>query len=152
MNLNQAAKMSGAVIRCEYDLTERPSKVWRALTDADLLSVWLMPNDIRAEVGHRFTFRGQPRPGWDGIIHCEVLEVVLEQRLVYSWRGGSSQQDTANHLDTVVAWTLMPTAEGTKLLLEHSGFEPEGFAFQAMSQGWKGKVAQRLNDMLSRMQ
>jgi uncharacterized protein YndB with AHSA1/START domain len=70
----------------EYELPEAPKKVWRALTEPKLLEAWLMPNDIRAEVGHRFNFRAQPVPGWDGTVYCQVLEVVPEQRLVYAWR------------------------------------------------------------------
>ena len=69
-------------ILVDYDLPDTPENVWRALTDPRLLEAWLMPNDIQAEVGHQFTFRTQPVPGWDGIVHCEVLEVVPLKRLV----------------------------------------------------------------------
>jgi uncharacterized protein YndB with AHSA1/START domain len=56
-----------------------PQKVWRALTDPGLLASWLMPNDFEPRVGHRFTFRTDPVPahGFDGIVRCEVLELVL---------------------------------------------------------------------------
>ena len=33
-----------------------------------LLAAWLMENDIRPVVGHRFTFRAQPTPGWNGVV------------------------------------------------------------------------------------
>lgn len=36
--------------------------LWRALTDSELLATWLMPNDFRAEVGHRFTMTTDPAP------------------------------------------------------------------------------------------
>ena len=49
----------------DYDLAQSPAKVWRALTEPELVAAWLMPNDLRAEVGHRFTFRAQPMPGGD---------------------------------------------------------------------------------------
>lgn len=40
-------------------------------------------------------------------------------------------------LDTVVTWTLSPSGEGTKLLLEHEGFRDEdAFAHEVMSGGW----------------
>jgi uncharacterized protein YndB with AHSA1/START domain len=48
-------------------------RVWAALTSSDALAVWLMPNDFKPVVGHRFTFRTKPAPGFDGIVHCEVL-------------------------------------------------------------------------------
>src|SRR5262249_37620569 len=60
-------------IRLDEFLAHPPARVWRALTDPDLLARWLMPNDFRPAAGHRFTFRTDPRPGFDGIVHCEVL-------------------------------------------------------------------------------
>jgi uncharacterized protein YndB with AHSA1/START domain len=135
-----------------YDLAAPPAKVWRALTEPALLARWLMPNDLRAEVGHRFTFTAQPMPGWDGVVHCEVLEVEPERRLAYSWRGGSDGPGSpGGRLDTVVRWTLTPSASGgTALRLEHAGFTPlNRFAFDAMSRGWGGKLAGRIADVVA---
>ena len=116
----------------DYELPGPPAKVWRALTDAKLLASWLMDNDIQAVVGHRFTFRSRPMGDWDGTVRCEVLEVVPNEKLSYSWRGGS--------LDSVVTWTLAPHGMGTKLHLEHDGFtEGTGFAYNAMAKGWQDK-------------
>jgi uncharacterized protein YndB with AHSA1/START domain len=110
-----------------------------------------MPNDIRAMVGHRFNFRAQPVPGWDGTVYCEILEVVPERRLVYAWRGGLQKLEGYGHeVDTVVTWELTPTANGgTRLHLEHSGFDPDSFAFKAMGQGWRGKIADRISQALA---
>src|SRR4051812_1912572 len=103
----------------EYDLAHAPAKVWRALTESELVSAWLMKNDLRPIVGHKFTFQSQPMPGWDGVVHCEVTEALVEHKLTYTWRGGSGDF----RLDTVVTWTLTPTAGGGTLLrLEHTGF------------------------------
>lgn len=150
MNENQAAKDKRSII-VVYDLPHTPKNVWRALTDPKLLEAWLMPNNIRAEVGYRFQFRSQPVPGWDGTVDCEVLEVLPEQRLVYSWRGGSQKLPGYGHeLDTVVTWELMPTADGgTRLHLEHSGFDPDSVAFKAMNQGWRETIAKRIAQVLS---
>ena len=135
-------------IEVDYDLPQSPAKVWRALTEPELLAGWLMPNDIRPVVGHAFTFKAQPMPGWDGVVHCEVLEAEPNQRLRYSWRGGAE----ASRLESVVTWTLTPTSGGTRLVLEHSGFLPRNaFAFDAMSKGWSGKVGERLNEVLVRL-
>lgn len=153
MNCDQSGEAAQATIQVEYDLAEAPRKVWRALTDPELLAAWLMPNDFFAAVGHQFTFRSQPTPGWDGVVYCTVLEIVPELRLVYSWRGGSHHlTGYGQQLDTVVRWTLFPTAEGgTRLVLEHSGFDTEGFAFKAMGQGWRGKIASRLGDVIAKL-
>jgi hypothetical protein len=79
-----------------------------------------MATDMRPLVGHSFTFRQEPTPWWDGMVHCEVLELELHKRLRYAWRTGGPE---ASRLDTVVTWTLTPTPSGgTRLLLEHSGF------------------------------
>src|SRR5579871_6631661 len=89
-------------ISVEYDLPHPPAKVWRALTEPELLASWLMVNDIRPVVGHAFTFKAQPMPGWDGTVQCEVIEVEPERRLRYSWSGGAED----SRLESVVTWTL----------------------------------------------
>src|SRR5438045_3841323 len=50
-----------------------PERVWRALTDADAMAAWLMPNDFKPLLGHRFQFRTKPAPGFDGVVNCVVL-------------------------------------------------------------------------------
>lgn len=113
--------------------------VWEHLTNAGLLAQWLMPNDIRPVVGHQFRFKARPMPkfGFDGIVHCEILEVIPHRRLVYSWRGGS--------LDSIVTWTLDATDKGTILTLEHKGFD--GFKnllpYFIMGRGWV-KIGKKL--------
>ncbi len=142
--------MSTQSIVVEYELARPPAKVWRALTEPKLLAAWLMENDIRAVVGHRFTMRAQPVPGWDGVVHCEVLEVVPNEKLSYSWRGGSDKVPGFAPLDTVVTWTLTPTAAGTRLRLEHSGFLPaNAFALDNMGKGWRGKLADSLQRVIA---
>src|SRR4051812_45490182 len=54
----------------ERELPYPPEKIWRALTEPDLLAEWLMQNDFEPAVGHRFTFRGD----W-GAVDCRVLQV-----------------------------------------------------------------------------
>jgi len=38
-------------LRFTRHLKHQPDKVWRALTEQGLLSAWLLPNDMRPEVG-----------------------------------------------------------------------------------------------------
>jgi uncharacterized protein YndB with AHSA1/START domain len=65
--------------------------------------------------------------------------------------GGSQNLEGYGHeLDTVVTWQLTPTPDGGTLLrLEHSGFDPDSFAFKAMGQGWRGKLAERITQALA---
>jgi uncharacterized protein YndB with AHSA1/START domain len=130
-----------------------PEKVWRALTDPKILETWLMPNDIRAEVGARFNFHTKPGQGWSGTIDCEVLQVETNRLLVYTWGGGSkAAEGYGQRLDTVVTWTLTPTEEGgTHLRLEHAGFDPDSFALKVMGQGWSGKISDRIRAVLESM-
>lgn len=111
-----------------------PERVWRALTDPVAIEDWLMPNDFRPVPGHRFQFRTQPRPGFDGIVDCEVIEIDPPRRLAYSWRGGG--------LDTIVSFTLEGCAEGTRLRLEHTGFRGARAMMVSyiMGSGWGSKI------------
>ena len=96
--------------------------------------------------GKRFTFQTTPAGAWDGVIHCEVLEVTPNERLVYSWQGGhEGNVGYGSRLDTVVTWTLARVENGTRLRLVHSGFvlPKNDAAFKNMSEGWK-KVVGRI--------
>ena len=119
-----------------------PRDVWQALTNRELLCQWLMPNDFEPRVGHRFTFRTDPAPGFDGIVHCEVLELVHERKLTISWRGGGN--------DTVVTFTLEPVAAGTRLRLSHRGFAGvKGRLIGAMlGNGWRNMLDRKLPRLL----
>jgi uncharacterized protein YndB with AHSA1/START domain len=139
--------VSGArTVRVDEFLPHTPTRVWKALTDPDLLAKWLMPNDFRPVVGHRFTFRTDPRPnvGFDGVIHCEVLAAEPERLLRFTWRGGP--------LDTTVTWTLAPEGRGTRLFLEHDGFDPDDpaqqFTRQILDGGWRSNVMSALRSAL----
>jgi uncharacterized protein YndB with AHSA1/START domain len=89
-------------------------RVWRALTDSEAMADWLMENDFKPEIGHRFQFHTKPAPGFDGIVDCEVLELQPPRRMAFSWKGGG--------IDTIATFTLEPVPEGTHLRLEHAGF------------------------------
>ncbi len=149
--IDKTARSQTESLWFEVELPHAPAKVWRALTDPALVAEWLMPNDFRAEVGHRFTMRAQPVGGWDGVVRCEVLEVIPRARLRYTWVGGAAGNDAYGApLDTVVTWSLTPTAGGTLLRLEHAGFGPKNaFAFEMMGQGWRGRVGARLGETLA---
>lgn len=106
-------------IAFECDLPEAPEKVWRALTVPELVAAWLMPNDLKPEPGARFTFSGKPGEG--GSVECEVLDVVPERLIRYSWRDEDARRQA---LDSTVTFELARTTEGgTHLRIVHSGFQ-----------------------------
>lgn len=118
-----------------------PQVLWRTLTRGDLMGRWLMePSGFAAEVGNRFTFSTTPAGGWDGLIRCEVIEVVPHERLAYRWSGGDpGNAGYGSPLDTIVTFFLSPAEGGTRLRLVHAGFvlPRNQTAFEGMSQGWK---------------
>lgn len=125
-------------------LPHTPATLWKTLTSSELMGRWLMvPTGFEPVKGKAFTFQTTPAGAWDGVIHLQVLEVVPNERLVYSWKGGhESNAGYGAPLDTVVTWTLTPVAGGTRLRLVHAGFVPQrnDVAFQKMSEGWKHVV------------
>jgi len=118
-------------ISFEFDLPHRPEKVLRAITDPVLLSQWLLPVlDLELEPGAAFTFKAQPQPGFDGIVNCRLLEIDVHRKLSWAWVVGD--------IDTVVTFTLAPTASGTRLSLVQSGFKPnQKKNFSGARYGWR---------------
>jgi uncharacterized protein YndB with AHSA1/START domain len=99
-------------------------KIWRALTQPQLIEEWLMKNDFEPVVGHSFSLRAD----W-GAVDCQVLAIEPNKTLSYTWG--------AYGLESVVTWTLMPTSTGTHLRMEQSGFRPDQQqAYQGAKGGW----------------
>ena len=149
--MSHQASLAPRDIVVEDVLPHSPEKVWRALTTSELIGRWLMPNDFKPVVGQRFTFKTQPMGSWDGIVHCEVLEVEPNRRLVYSWKGGSDDNPKyGSRLDSVVTWTLSSEKGGTRLRLVHAGFRSPGndFAYDAMKSGW-GHIMARIAEIIT---
>jgi uncharacterized protein YndB with AHSA1/START domain len=114
----------------EKDMPHPPEKIWRTLTEAPLIGQWLMDNDFRPVVGHKFTLRTKPVPHWNGVIECEVLAIEPNQRLSYSW--GSMG------MGTIVTWTLTPGEGGTHVRMEQSGFpSADSASYKGATYGWQ---------------
>lgn len=125
-------------VTVERELPFAPEKIWRALTAPHLLAEWLMQTDFAPVAGHRFQFRGD----W-GAADCVVKTVEPNKSLVYSW--------DAMGLCSTVTWTLTPTAAGTRLRMEQTGFKPDQTqAFQGATYGWQAMFA-KLEQVLARL-
>jgi uncharacterized protein YndB with AHSA1/START domain len=131
-------------ISFDFDLPHAPSKVWRALTEPKLLSEWLLPvMGLALAPGAAFTFNAPPQPGWDGIVNCRLVEIEPQRKLSYTWASAG--------IDTVVTFTLTPTATGTRLSLVQSGFkEDQKRNFGGARYGWKA-MGGKLVDVLGRI-
>jgi uncharacterized protein YndB with AHSA1/START domain len=116
------------VIRLSQFINHPPAKVWKALTDPTSHAKWWAAGDVKPVVGHRFTL---DMGSW-GQQPCEVLAVEPERLLSYSFAPGT--------LDSTITWRLEPENDGTRLHLEHAGFDldsPLGKkAFEGMGSGW----------------
>ena len=128
----------------ELDLKHPPEKVWRALTEPALLAEWLLPViDLKLERGAAFTFKTQPYPGWDGTVNCRFIEIEAQRKLSYRW--------DVPFLQTVVTFTLTPTASGTRLSIVQTGFTPDQKRESGGARyGWK-MMGGKLVDLLERI-
>ncbi|GIH92834.1 SRPBCC domain-containing protein [Planobispora siamensis] len=139
-------------------LAHPPAKVWRALTEPELLAQWLMPGDFRLEVGHRYTMRAVPMPGtgfsgtgFSGTVLAEVLAYETGRMLKIGWRDAAPGHDTG----WTITWTLEPEGSGTRLFLLHEGFDPDDplqrRARSIMGGGWRSMVLRDLEAALARL-
>jgi len=108
------------------------ARVWLALTDPGLIPLWTStgaggrPEGFAPVPGTRFRFVARPKPGWNGIVNCEVLEVSAPSLLRYSWTGDGGGDVTE------VVYRLEPLSSGgTRFTYEHTGFTGIGGAFMA---------------------
>lgn len=115
--------MTDRILVIERRLPHAQDKVWRALTQSELMADWLMPNDFEPVAGKPFTLRTDPTPHWNGIVTGEVLEVQPMSRLVYKW------------YDMTIVMTLTPEDGGVLLRLEQSGFANDQ-AYAGAQYGW----------------
>lgn len=130
-----------------WDLPHPPAKVWRALTEPALVAQWLMETDLAPVQGKKFSFRQKAQPWWDGVVHSEILASDPPKRLSYAWATAPGQ--AAPQLDTIVTWTLTPIEGGTRLALEHTGFQPGNEqAFAGAKLGWDRNVGDSLAGLL----
>jgi uncharacterized protein YndB with AHSA1/START domain len=127
-------------VEAEQFLPHPPAAVWRALTEPQLLAQWWAPTDIAPVVGHAFSITF---PDW-GAQRCTVTAVDEPRVLAYTFSEGV--------LDSVITWSLNPEGAGTRLFLEHAGFDidtPIGkTGFNGMGAGWPGVIS-RINGVIA---
>jgi uncharacterized protein YndB with AHSA1/START domain len=97
-----------ATIRVDQFVAAPPAKVWRLLTEPELMRLWWAEGQVAAVVGHQFTL---DMPGY-GKQPCKVLEVDPPHRFVYTFTPAWT-----------LTWRLEPEGTGTRVILEHSGFD-----------------------------
>lgn len=122
-----------ATIRVDQFVAAPPAKVWRLLTEPALMRLWWAEGQVAAVVGHQFTL---DVPGY-GKRPCTVLEVNPPHLFVYTFTAAWT-----------LTWRLEAEGEGTRVFLEHSGFDLNdnrmAQAFERMGTGWRDVVLPRL--------
>jgi uncharacterized protein YndB with AHSA1/START domain len=134
--MNEASGETRSVV-VEREIAYPPEKIWRALTQPHLIQEWLMKNDFKPVLDHRFNLRAD----W-GTVDCQVVTIEANRTLAYSW--------AALGLESVVTWTLTPSGTGTVLRMEQVGFRPDQQqAYQGAKFGWPRFFA-NLEQLLAR--
>jgi uncharacterized protein YndB with AHSA1/START domain len=119
----------------------RPSIVYAAFTLPEQIAEWWGPDagpvliseaDVR--VGGRFRVRFRMLDGDEQESSGEYLEVVPNERLVFSWRWVSS----ADH-ESRVTVEIRPTADGTELTFTHAQLASEAAVISHRG-GWTGAL------------
>lgn len=125
-------------VTVEREVPHAPEKIWRALTQPELIEEWLMKTAFRPEIGHRFTFSAD----W-GEVQCEVLTSSPHRSLAYTWNAGD--------LESVVTWTLTPTSGGTRLRMEQTGFKPDQPRYYCGARAGWPQFLDKLEQVLDRL-
>ncbi|ALV31017.1 SRPBCC domain-containing protein [Streptomyces sp. CdTB01] len=113
------------------DYHHPPERVWRAVTDPELIPLWTAtgagarPEGFATTVGTKFKFIAKPKPGWSGVVVCEVLEVREPSLLRFTW------QDQGGGAVTEVAYRIEAHGNGTRFTYHHTGFTGAGGFFMA---------------------
>jgi uncharacterized protein YndB with AHSA1/START domain len=118
-NTNTVTEARSVVV--ERELPFRRKDLARAHTTTSTIEEWLMQNDFKPVVDHRFNLRAD----W-GAVDCQVLAVEPNKTLSYTWGA---------YGPSVVTWTLTPRARGPSA---HGavGFRPDQQqAYQGASTG-----------------
>lgn len=130
-------------IHLEQTFPHPRAKVWRALTEPALMQKWGMrPEGFAPVVGTKFKLVDDgPHTGWRGFVVCEVLAAEHERVLKMSWVGDDKDPPHT------VTYTLADDGAGTRLTLDHEGFQGiGGFITNKLflTPGWKSLMRTKL--------
>lgn len=138
-------------ISLTVDLPYPIEKVWKAITEPELMSQWLMPTDFQPEVNHEFTFKGTPNKFWRGWTACKVIAVKPMEQVQFTWQNSEKQTPT------LITYTLTKTSTGTTIQATNEGFDNTYGPFaglfyrQMIKAGMKQEFSKKLPAVLSKI-
>ena len=120
-----------------------PAKVWRAITEPEMLKQWMGPSDAfkvpvaetDLRVGGRYRIVMNAPDGEVHDVSGVYREIVPNRKLVYTWAWKSTPER-----ESVVTIELRAAGGGTELTLTHEQFADEQ-ARDRHQQGWNGCLA-----------
>ena len=125
------------------EIAAPPDRVWAALIDSGEFGTWFRARfDGPFEEGRRVDARMTIPEYEDFEWYLTVREVVPERRFVFTWPHMDSDMVPLGDGETEVAFTLEPTAEGTRVTVIESGFgalpeEARADARRRNERGWE---------------
>jgi len=123
------------------------SKVWKAITNKDEMKKWYFDlEEFKPVKGFEFQFEGGP-DGRKYLHCCEIIEVISERKLSYSWRYDGYVGNS------VVTFELFAEGNKTRLRLTHEGLETfpvdnADFSKSNFVEGWTYIVGTSLKDFM----
>ena len=120
-----------------------PAKVWRALTEPEMLKRWMAPDpsfktplaEIDLRVGGRYRIVMVSPDGEEHDVRGVYREIVPNKKLVHTWSWKSTPER-----ESVVTMELRAAGGGTELKLTHEQFADEQ-ARDKHQHGWTGCLA-----------
>ncbi|HWI65774.1 MAG TPA: SRPBCC family protein [Symbiobacteriaceae bacterium] len=115
---------TGFAMQFEVPMAHAPERVWAAITEPGLLTLWLADAEIEPVADGRFVLRF-----WNtgSVMTGRVLEYAPPQVFAFRWSSEDAQ-------DSEVRWEVAPAPAGCRLRLTHTLCEAE--TLPVMLAGW----------------
>lgn len=133
----------GHIARVEHTYPYKIKDIWQALTTPRLIKEWCLQTNFKLKKGEPFYLRDTSRKK-ELVVQCKLLDFEEHKSLTYIWG--------ASHESSLVSFTLSETNEGTKLVVEHSGFQGVSgfFAARNFSGVWKKMIKFSLPEVMEK--
>lgn len=109
-------------------------KVWDAVSTAEGIAAWFMPNDFEPVVGHEFHLEAGPF----GRSPCKVTVIDPPSKLSFRWGKDWTLTFQLEEKDGLTAFTLVHSGWSADQVTEFG--QPHAAVRETMSGGWTGML------------